>query len=69
MEKAAYPPYPLKALSDEKKLELTRSLNWDYEVSPQDILSIIEGKIEAKAPFDRKFLFARSLERLPWHYM
>ena len=46
-----------------------RSLNWDYAVSQQDMLSVIEGKIETAAPFDRKFLFARSLERLPWHYM
>ena len=56
-------------LSREKKLELMRSLNWDYNVGPKDMLSIIEGKLESAAPFDRKFLFARALERLPWHYM
>ena len=56
-------------LSREKKLELMRSLNWDYAVSPQDMLAVIDGDIEMAAPFDRKFLFARSLERLPWHYM
>ena len=56
-------------LSQEKKLELIRSLNWDYDVSPEDMLSVIEGKPGTAAPFDRKFLFVRSLERLPWHYM
>jgi len=54
-------------LSREKKLELMCSLNWDYAVSPEDMLSIMEGRIEPAAPFDRKFLFVRSLERLPWH--
>ena len=56
-------------LSHEKKLELMRSLNWDYTVSSEDMLSVIEGTLETAAPFDRKFLFVRSLERLPWHYM
>jgi len=45
-----------------------RSLNWDYAASPEDMLSVVEGRHEMAAPFDRKFLFARSLERLPWHY-
>ncbi|MDR2702276.1 MAG: hypothetical protein LBB72_07585 [Spirochaetaceae bacterium] len=56
-------------LSREEKLELMRSLNWDYNVTPEDMLAVIEGKIEKVGPFDKTFLFVRSLERLPWHYM
>ena len=56
-------------LSHEEKLELMRSLNWDYNVSPEDMLAVLEGKLDKIGPFDKTFLFVRSLERLPWHYM
>ena len=56
-------------LSHEEKLELMRFLNWDYNVTPEDMLAVLEGKIDKAGPFDKIFLFVRSLERLPWHYM
>ena len=56
-------------LSQEEKLDLMRSLNWDYNVTSEDMLAVIEGKLEKIGPFDKTFLFVRSLERLPWHYM
>ena len=56
-------------LSREEKLALMGNLNWDYKVSHEDMLSVIEGKIDKVGPFDKTFLFVRSLERLPWHYM
>ena len=56
-------------LSREEKLKLMSSLNWDYNFTPEDMLSVIEGKIDKIGPFDKTFLFVRSLERLPWHYM
>jgi len=56
-------------LSLEEKLELMRSLNWDYNVTPEDMLAVLEGKLDKIGPFDKTFLFVRSLERLLWHYM
>jgi len=56
-------------LSREEKLKLMRSLNWDYNITPEDMLAVLEGKIDKIGPFDKTFLFVRSLERLPWHYM
>jgi hypothetical protein len=55
--------------SREKKIELVKLLNWDYAVSAEDMLAVIEGRLEKAPPFDRPFLFVRSLERLPWHYI
>jgi hypothetical protein len=56
-------------LSREEKLHLMGNLNWDYAVSPEDMLAVIEGALVLTGPFDRGFLFLRSLERLPWHYL
>jgi hypothetical protein len=57
------------SLSREEKLEIMRSLNWDYTVTPQQMLEVLEGKIGKTGPFDKTFLFVRSLERLPWHIL
>ena len=56
-------------LSLEEKLKLMRNLNWDYNVTPEDMLAVVEGKLDKAGPFDKTFLFVRSLQRLPWHYM
>jgi hypothetical protein len=56
-------------LSRAEKLDLMRSLNWDYHTSCEDMLDIIDGHIEAAGAFDRKKLFVRSLERLGWTYI
>ena len=56
-------------LSREEKLKLMRSLNWDYKVTPEEMLAVLEGEIEKAGPFDKTFLFVRSLQRLPWHYV
>ena len=56
-------------LSREEKLRMMKTLNWDYNVTPEDMLDVIEGKQERAGPFDKTFLFVRSLQRLPWHYM
>ena len=54
-------------LSREEKLNLIRSLNWDYNITPDNMLAVIENKLDKAGPFDKTFLFIRSLERLPWH--
>jgi hypothetical protein len=56
-------------LSREEKIKLMGNLNWDYRVSPEEMLAVLEGALEQAGPFNRSFLFLRSLERLPWHYL
>jgi hypothetical protein len=53
----------------EEKLNLMLSLNWDYLDTHEDMLAVIEGRIENSGAFTRDKLFVRSLERLPWHYV
>ena len=56
-------------LSYEEKIELMRSLNWDYRDKHEDMLAVIEGRLESSGAFTRDKLFVRSLERIPWHYL
>jgi hypothetical protein len=56
-------------LSRDEKLNLMQSLNWDYDVSHEEMLAVIEGDLEKAGPFTRDRLFVRSLERIPWHYI
>ena len=55
-------------LSNEEKLKLMGFLNWDYLDTHEDMLAVIEGRLESSGAFTRDKLFVRSLERLPWHY-
>ncbi|MDR1430012.1 MAG: hypothetical protein LBI85_06950 [Spirochaetaceae bacterium] len=50
-------------------MKLMASLNWDYRVSPEDMLDVADGKKDKAGPFDRNFLFIRFLERVPWHHL
>ena len=52
-----------------EKLRLMKSLNWDYLDSHEDMLAVIEERLETSGSFTRDKLFIRSLERLPWHYV
>ena len=56
-------------LSHDEKLKLMSSLNWDYLDRHEDMLAVIEGRLESSGAFTRDRLFVRSLERLPWHYV
>jgi hypothetical protein len=56
-------------LTHEEKLSLMRSLNWDYLDTHEDMLAVIEGRLETSGAFTQDKLFVRSLERLPWHYV
>jgi len=57
-------------LTADKKLDLMKYLCWDYNVSPQSMLDVIEGRTElADGVFDKEKLLVRCLERLPWHYV
>ena len=57
----------MKELSYKEKLELMGSLNWDYLDKPEDMLAVIEGRLETSGAFNREKLFVRSLERLTWY--
>jgi hypothetical protein len=56
-------------LSIEKKINLMKNLNWDYQTSLEDMLDVVEGRLQCAGVFDRNTLFTRCLERLPWHYV
>ncbi|MCL1835093.1 MAG: hypothetical protein FWG48_02930 [Oscillospiraceae bacterium] len=56
-------------LSHDEKLKLMGTLNWDYLDSPEDMLAVIDGRLESSGAFTQDKLFIRSLERLPWHYV
>jgi len=56
-------------LSPEEKLKLMGILNWDYLDTREDMLAVIEGRLETSGAFTQDKLFVRSLERLPWHYV
>ena len=54
-------------LTHEEKLDLMKNLNWDYLDTHEDMLAVIEGRLESSGAFNREKLFVRSLERLTWH--
>ena len=56
-------------LTNDEKLKLMGNLNWDYLDTREDMLAVIEGRLETSGAFTRDKLFVRSLERLPWHYV
>jgi hypothetical protein len=56
-------------LSYEEKIKIMESLNWDTTDSCEEMLAVVEGRLERTEAFSRDRLFVRSLERLPWHYI
>ena len=56
-------------LSHDEKLKLMSNLNWDYLDEHEDMLAVIDGRLDSSGAFTREKLFVRSLERLPWHYV
>ena len=55
-------------LTRDEKLKLMSSLNWDYLDKHEDMLAVIEGRLESSGAFTREKLFVRSMERLSWYY-
>jgi hypothetical protein len=52
--------------TENEKMIMAKSLNWDYAVSDEDIISIIEERNSEVKALNREKLFLRSLERLSW---
>ncbi|GBR72677.1 hypothetical protein NO1_0176 [Candidatus Termititenax aidoneus] len=55
------------ALTQDEKLDIMKTLNWDYAASPEDMLAVVDGQKARAGNFDQERLFVRSLERLSWH--
>jgi len=56
-------------LTYEEKIRFMSNLNWDYLDKYEDMLAVLEGRLESSGAFTRDRLFVRSLERIPWHYV
>jgi hypothetical protein len=56
-------------LTYEEKIKFMRTLNWDYLDKYEDMLAVVEGRMESSGSFNQEKLFVRSLERIPWHYV
>ena len=59
----------MSLLGHDEKIMLMGALNWDCLDTHEDMLAVIEGRLERSGTFTRDKLFVRSLERLPWHYV
>lgn len=44
-----------------------KSIIWDYNVDPDELIEVISGKKEKAGPFDAERLLVRMLERLSWY--
>ena len=56
-------------LAHDEKIHLMSSLNWEHLDTHEDMLAVIEGRLESSGALTKETLFVRSLERLPWHYV
>lgn len=50
----------------QQKIALLNNLIWDYDVSPDELLNVIEEKKQSCPGFTRESLFARCLTVLMW---
>jgi len=53
-------------MTPEDKKSIFRQLGWDYNISPDDIQSVLEGNKPDAGHFNRETLFIRMLETYPW---
>jgi len=54
-------------LQREEKLEILKSLMWDYDLTPESCLAVLEGNIEHIGHYDAAHIFKKALESFPWH--
>ena len=50
----------------EERLGLMRSLMWDYNISPEDCLDVLEGTREKAGHYTEATLFCKLLESYRW---
>ena len=46
--------------------KLFRALMWDYNISPQECIDVLEGRIPSAGHYTRESLFKKMLESFPW---
>ncbi|MBQ6029723.1 MAG: hypothetical protein IJL24_09410, partial [Treponema sp.] len=51
----------------EKRFKILETLNWDMDVSKEELLDLVLGKVSDVGGITRETLFLRSLERVAWH--
>jgi hypothetical protein len=49
-----------------EKLSYLKSLMWDYDISPEDCLAVLEGRQEKAGHYTESTLFRKMIETLPW---
>jgi len=54
----------IMTLNHEEKLKLMGHLNWDYLDSHEDMLAVIEGRLESSGAFNQDKLFVRSAYKM-----
>jgi hypothetical protein len=50
----------------EERLDLMRSLMWDYDIAPEHCLEVLEGKREKAGHYTEATLFRKLLESYSW---
>jgi len=53
-------------ISREEKLNLIRSLMWDYNISPEKCLEVLEGTRTKAGHYTDETLFRKLIETYPW---
>ena len=53
-------------MNQKEQIRIYEQLSWDYNISPEDIESVIKGEKEGIGHFTRETLFIRMLETYPW---
>lgn len=54
-------------MTREEKLQLVRSLYWEYAIDPEEAVRALEGKTERIGKLHRNELFIKLLNFYPWH--
>lgn len=54
-------------MSTQEKLQIIKSLFWDYEVNPEEAIPVLEGKGDHIGAISRHELFIKILNFVPWH--
>jgi hypothetical protein len=52
--------------SRERKLELLAGITWDYDIDPEPLLAVLEGRQERAGGLHKAAIYRRLLRALPW---
>jgi len=50
----------------EDRHKMLRQIMWDYNIPPEDVKEVIEGKMEKAGHYTRETLMVKLLESYPW---